>query len=163
EGYETIPATVLQGYTVMTGEIFDQLAEGEAPTHIFVQGGVGALAAAVCAHFWLRTDGNRPRIIVVEPEGAACLYASAVVGEVRSAQGVVHSVMAGLECGEPSPLAWGVLAQGAHFFVTIPDESAPHSMRLLATSPFRDRPIVAGESAVAGLAAFLCITSDRRA
>ena len=162
EGYETTPALVMQGYSVMTGEILEQLPAGTAPTHVFVQGGVGGLAATVCAHFAQHWGGRRPKIVVVEPEGAACLYASALAGKPTPAPGEVQTIMAGLSCKEPSALAWTVLEQGADFFLTISDEVVADCMKLLAASPYGDRPIVAGETAVAGLAGFLCVSGDGR-
>jgi diaminopropionate ammonia-lyase len=158
--YVEIPKLVLQGYSVMTGELINQLGDAARPTHVFVQGGVGGLAAAVCEHFSLQWGEQRPRIIVIEPEGAACLYASAVMGKPSKVSGEVHSIMAGLCCGEPSPLAWEILEHSVDCFVTLPDDAVPDCMRLLATSRFGDQPIVAGESGVAGLAGLLCVVGN---
>jgi diaminopropionate ammonia-lyase len=155
EGYEKIPATVMQGYTVMTGEVLNELAVGRAPTHVIVQAGVGGLAAAVHAHFCNVWGSRRPRLIVVEPSGAAGLFASALAGKPASIGREAHTIMAGLECNEVSSLAWRLLVEGADFFMTVPDSVVPDCMRLLASSPYGDLPIVAGESAVAGLAALL--------
>jgi len=156
EGYEDIPKLVMQGYSVMTGEVIDKLADEPTPTHVFVQGGVGGLAAEVCEHFWLKWRARTPRIIVVEPEGASCLYTSAMAGNPSPAKGEVHSIMAGLSCGEPSLLAWRVLERHVEFFAKLTDDVVAESMKLLATSRFGDQPIVAGESAIAGLAGLLC-------
>jgi diaminopropionate ammonia-lyase len=156
EGYEEIPATIMAGYTVMVFEAAEQL--GPPPTHVFVQGGVGGLAAAVCAHYWLRCGAMRPRFIVVEPEGAACLMSSARAGRPTRPEGEIHTIMACLECGEASPLAWQMLDKGANFFMTIPDSAAPKTMRLLAKSG-----IIAGESGVAGLAGLLAAVQNPQA
>ena len=158
EGYEEIPATVMEGYSVMAGEAAEQVEQ--IPTHVFVQAGVGGLAAAVCSHFRDRWDAARPRFVVVEPEGAAAHFASARAGRLQRAPGEVHTVMAGLECGEVSPIAWRVLDRGADFFVTVPDSVVPGCLRLLARSPHGDAPVFAGESAVAGLAALLEVGRD---
>jgi diaminopropionate ammonia-lyase len=159
-GYEDTPAIVMQGYTVMTSEVIERLGDTTIPTHVFVQAGVGGLAGSICAHFQRSWGVRRPRFIVVEPERAACLYASALAGNLTPAQVEVHTIMAGLDCGEPSLLAWRILSVGADFFVTVPDNVAPDCMKLLARPSYGDQPIVAGESAVAGLAAFLCIAGD---
>ena len=156
EGYEEIPATIMAGYTVMVFEAAEQL--GPPPTHVFVQGGVGGLAAAACAHYWLRCGAARPRFIVVEPEGAACLMSSARAGRPTRPAGEIHTIMACLECGEVSPVAWQVLDKGANFFMTIPDDAAPATMRRLAQSG-----IIAGESGVAGLAGVLAAVQDPQA
>ena len=160
EGYEKIPAVVMQGYTVMASEIVDQLALLKRPTHVFVQVGVGGLAAAVYAYFCHLWRTRRPRFIVVEPSGAAGLFESALAGKRVSMDGEAHTIMAGLESNEVSPLAWNLLVDGADFFMTIPDSVVPDCMRLLASSPYGDPPIVAGESAVAGLAGLLYLLDN---
>ncbi|SPK70109.1 Diaminopropionate ammonia-lyase (plasmid) [Cupriavidus taiwanensis] len=160
EGYMEVPKDVMQGYAVMADEALRQLPDGQLPTHVFLQGGVGGLAAAVCAHFWEVLGDKRPRFIVVEPEKAACLYESARAGKPVAVHGDLDTVMAGLACGEVSLLAWEVLHPGAHAFLTIDDASALESVRLLADGAYGDAPIVAGESAVAGLAGCLGAMAD---
>jgi diaminopropionate ammonia-lyase len=156
ESDETAPRNVTQGYTVMVEEALDQLG-GVPPTHVFVQGGVGALAAAVCGHLWERFGLAAAKVVVVEPEAAACFFVSAEEGRATSARGPVHSVMAGLNCGTASPQAWRVLEHGAFAFMTVPDAVAAPTMRLLADG---DPPVVAGESAIAGLAGVLLARQD---
>ena len=160
-GYLDIPCNVMQGYTVMVGEV---LAEIEAlraarPTHIFIQGGVGGLAAAVLSVFWERYGADRPTLVVVEPEQAACLHASAKAGERVAVTGALDTIMAGLACGEVSLAAWNILSPGANAFMMVPDESAVFAMRLLASGE-ADARIVSGESGVGGLAGLL-IAADR--
>lgn len=151
-GYQDIPRDVMQGYSVMVSEALAQIPE--APTHVFVQGGVGGLAAAVLAHLWER-DAERPFFVVVEPEQAACLYRSAQAGRPVSVDGDLDTIMAGLACGEVSLIAWDILSAGANAFMTITDTHAADLMRRLATPTGTDAAIVAGESAVAGLAGAL--------
>jgi len=155
DGYEQVPGWVMQGYTMMSSEVMEQLGPDAPPTHVFVQGGCGGLAAAVCAHFESVWRARAPRFIVVEPLGAACLYASAVAGEPTALHEESHTIMAGLDCGHVSALAWKILFHGADFFMMIPDSTVPDCLRLLAFPPFGDAPIVSGESAIAGLAALL--------
>jgi diaminopropionate ammonia-lyase len=144
----------MQGYAVMAMEAQDQ---GSAPTHVFVQGGVGGLAAAVLSWLWETLGPERPVLVVVEPEVAACLYASAEAGVLKSVRGDLDTIMAGLACGEPSVLAWRILGSGADAFMTIPDEPAAQAMRDLA-----EIGIVGGESGVAGFAAFRLAARDPR-
>lgn len=162
-GYMDIPRDVMQGYTVMVEEAIRQLPAGERPTHVFVQGGVGALPAAVCGHLWETWGRQRPRFVSVEPHGADCLYRSAVAGRPTAAEGDLETVMAGLACGEPSLLAWTILEHGADDFMTIDDAAAIGTMRLLAGGRAGDGPVVAGETGVAGLAALLCAAGDAEA
>ncbi|PVZ70487.1 diaminopropionate ammonia-lyase [Pelagibaculum spongiae] len=152
EGYMEIPKDVALGYTVMLDEIVTQL-EGEIPTHIFVQGGVGGLASAVCGYFWDLWGAKRPRCVIVEPELANCLQESAKKGEMVTVEGDLQTLMAGLACGEVSVLAWDILATGGDDYMTVSEDAVPETMRLLAEGYKGDAEIEAGESAVAGLAA----------
>ena len=148
-GYTEVPRDVMQGYRLMADEAADQI--GEAPTHVFIQGGVGGVAAAVSVQMRARF-GAGVKLIVAEPDKADCLLASAEAGEPVTVPGDLDTLMAGLACGEPSLLAWQELERGAFAFMSVSDESAVACMKLLA----RQTPaIVAGESAVAGLAALL--------
>ncbi|MBL6454347.1 diaminopropionate ammonia-lyase [Belnapia sp. T6] len=149
-GYTEVPRDVMQGYRLMAEEAADSIPA--PPTHVFIQGGVGGLAAAVSVQMRARYGLDGPRLVVVEPERAACLMASAEAGEAVSVEGELDTIMAGLACGEPSLLAWQELERASFAFMAIPDASAIDCMRLLA----RRRPrVVAGESAVAGLAGLL--------
>ncbi|MBA2920579.1 diaminopropionate ammonia-lyase [Sphingomonas sp. MAH-20] len=147
--YRAIPCQIMQGYTVLARELLDC---GVRPTHVFVQGGVGGLAAAMAAHFWEEFGPKRPRLVVVEPENAACLARSAAAGRPVVVKGALDTIMAGLACGEVSEVAWEILDAAADHFVTLPDQAAIEGMRLLALN---DPVVVAGESATAGLAACL--------
>lgn len=161
-GYEALPRTVMQGYTVMLIEVLRQLAAAGAPplTHVFVQGGVGGLAAAVCAHLWEAMGTAAPISTVVEPERADCLFQSALAGRPTPASGDLTTVMAGLSCGEVSTEAWRVLSRSARFFMTIDDTMAIEAMRVLARGDGSEESIIAGESATAGLAALLAVAAD---
>jgi diaminopropionate ammonia-lyase len=163
EGCSDAPRDVMQGYSLMIDEALSQCSV--VPSHVFVQGGVGGLAAGACSHLWERLGDERPRLVVVEPEKADCLLRSAVAGRPTPAQGPLDTIMGGLACGEVSPLAWRILEPGADAFATIGDDCAADCMRLLAEGRFRDDPVVAGESAVAGLAGLLlaCADADARA
>jgi len=157
-GYMDVPRDVMQGYQLMVHEAVSALPQW--PTHVFVQAGVGGFAATVCAYFWERNPEQRPVFVVVEPERADCLLQSARAGEVVAVKGELDTLMAGLACGEVSLLAWQVLASGANAFCTIPEAAAVETMRLLASPQPSDPSIVAGESAVAGLAALLLMAQN---
>jgi diaminopropionate ammonia-lyase len=158
EGYTDVPRDVMQGYSLMVEEALRQTSA--VPSHVFVQGGVGGLAAGVCSYLWERYGAARPYFVIVEPEKADCFYRSAVAGRPTPAEGALDTIMAGLACGEVSPLAWRILETGADAFMTIDDEAAVDCMRLLAAGRFGDDPVVAGESAVAGLAGLLVASAD---
>lgn len=160
-GYHEIPLTVMQGYTCMVAEVLDDL--DKAPTHVFVQAGVGGLAAAVAAHLHLRlAQSSQPRIIVVEPDRAACLLASLKAGRPVKVAHEQSTVMAMLECFEPSLVAWDILSRTAHAFMTVGEDDAIEAMRRLAFPLGLDPAIVAGESGGVGLAGLLRACSTDR-
>ena len=153
EGYSEPPRDVMAGYGVMTFEACKALTQ--APTHVFLQGGVGGLAASVAAALRQYWGDQAPRVVVVEPELAACLYQSARAGQATTVAIAEETIMAGLSCGEPSEMAWEILAEEAVDFLTIPDSIVAPTVRLLARPEGNDLTIEAGESAVAGLAALI--------
>ena len=161
EGYTEIPKLVSLGYTVMLRETIEQL-QGQIPTHVFLQGGVGGLAATVCAYFWQFWAKQRPRIIIVEPINANCLQKSAQAGAPVIVTGDLDTMMAGLACGEVSLIAWQILEVGCDDFVTMDDSSIGTCMKLLAKGDYGDPKIVAGESAVAGLAATIGLSQSEK-
>lgn len=148
-GYTEIPREVMQGYRLMAEEAL--AAMPAPPTHIFIQGGVGGVAAAVA----VQARGIGARLVVVEPDRAACLLASAEAGAPVAVGGPLDTIMAGLACGEPSLLAWQELDRSADAFMAIPDQAALDAMRWLAA-----RGVVSGESGAAGLAALMLAAAD---
>jgi diaminopropionate ammonia-lyase len=153
-GYERIPGLVMQGYTTIAREALARLAA--PPTHVFVQAGVGGIAAAIAGHLALVLGDRRPVFTVVDPARAACLYESARAGHpVKVAHGE-PTVMAMLECHEPSLVAWRVLSRAADAFMTVDEADAIAVMNLLARPVAGDPAIVAGESGGVGLAGLIC-------
>lgn len=167
EGYETVPRDVMQGYGTICAELIEQTtgdANAASPfTHVLLQGGVGGLAAGISSYLWEIYQEQRPILIMVEPHQADCLYQSAIQGQASKATGSVDSVMAGLACGETSPLAWRFLETSIDFFMTISDEDAVTAMQRLARGSERDIALVAGESGVAGLAALQWLANQPQA
>jgi diaminopropionate ammonia-lyase len=129
-GYTEVPRDVMQGYRLMADEAADQWT-GAPPTHVFIQAGVGGAAAAVSVQMRARFT-PAPLLVVVEPDDAACLLASARAGVPTVVHGDLETIMAGLACGEPSLLAWQELERAAFAFMSIPDEAAIACLRWLA-------------------------------
>lgn len=152
------PGTGKQGYTALLSEALRQLPE--RPTHVFIQSGVGGIAAAVAGRFSVLLGHDRPFFTVVDPSRAACLYESARAGHSVKVAHAQSTVMAMLECCEPSLIAWRVLSRAAGAFMTADDEDAIGAMKRLANPTESDLAVVAGESAGAGLAALLKAASD---
>ncbi len=162
-GYTEIPKDVMQGYELMAGEVMEQFGGTKPVTHIFLQTGVGGMAAAVTAHYWRRLGRERPKVVLADPKRSACWLESLRAGGPTPVHGDLDTIMAGLACGEVSVLAWEILKTGADAVIAIDDEVAVDCMRLLAEGRFGDRPLVAGESAVAGLGALLAVAADPKA
>jgi len=164
EGYEEIPTWIMQGYTTIVSEAQEQFsAQGVLyPTHIFVQAGVGALAGAVIGHYHALLGDKSPVCIVVEPEEAACLYQSMKIADnnPHNFPGDLNTIMAGLACGDPSPIAWQVLAESADMFISVPDYIAAEGMRMYAVPLKGDPFIVSGESGAVTLATLKHVMLD---
>jgi diaminopropionate ammonia-lyase len=148
QGYEQIPTWIMQGYLTIAAEAEEQLG-GAVPTHIFVQCGVGSLAAAMQAFLVERCGVDRgPFFTVVEPTHAACFYHSLLQenGRPAAVTGDLDTIMAGLACGKPSVLAWEILKNHAGAFIACGDSIAIKGMQTLG-SPLRgDERIISGES-----------------
>ncbi|MGY0399504.1 MAG: diaminopropionate ammonia-lyase [Ostreibacterium sp.] len=157
EGYTQIPKDVMQGYTVMVDEALKQMKE--KPTHIFLQGGVGGMAAAVVSFLHETFGKESPIFVMIEPTNADCLLQSAKNEEPTIVHGDLDTVMAGLACGEVSLLAWEILEHTTKAFLSIPDEPIQEVMKYLANL---EEPVVSGESAVAGLAGFMIAQLDEK-
>lgn len=164
-GYEKTPAVVGQGYTILADEALRQIEDmGEtAPTHVFLQAGVGGFAGSIAGHLADRLGAAKPTIITVEPDRAACVFATAKAGRLASVVPTEPTVMAMLECYTPSLIAWRLLEKTADAFMTVSEDDAKQAMRALAFPKAGDTPIVAGESGAAGLAGLLALGRDKEA
>lgn len=150
DGYEEIPAWIMQGYGTMSMEAAEQLkaAGCDAPTHIFVQAGVGSLAGSVQGYFANLFPNNCPTTIIVEAQAADCIYRSATEkdGKIRFVEGDLQTIMAGLACGEPNTISWDILKNNSSFFVSCPDWVSAKGMRMLGAPIKGDPQVVSGES-----------------
>ncbi|MCG7393395.1 diaminopropionate ammonia-lyase [Microvirga sp. ACRRW] len=154
QGYEDIPSLVMHGYGVMIEEAITQWGD-EPPTHVFVQVGVGGLAAAVLQGLWRRWANTGVRFVCVEPAAADCFFQSVEQGSSVKIEGELATMMVCLACGEMSSRAWEVLSAGATDAIRIDDMAAAQAMRLLAGDGVERTPVIAGESGAAGLAALV--------
>lgn len=149
EGYEEIPTWIMQGYMTLALEALEQLrAQGSLPTHCFLQAGVGSFAGAVTGYLSAALGKDAPKFIIVEPHRANCIYKSAVAadGKPHTVGGDLTTLMAGLACGEPNTISWGILRDYVTAYISCPDYVAANGMRILAAPLKEDKPIVSGES-----------------
>jgi diaminopropionate ammonia-lyase len=147
EGYEEIPLWIMQGYMTMCKEALEQMvAKRVASTHVFVQAGVGALAAAVVACISNKYRYNPPRFIIMEPNNAACVFASAAAGDGQphSVGGDHATIMAGLACGEVNSIGWPILRDRPSCYVRCDNYVAANGIRILSNPVGNDSPIEAG-------------------
>jgi diaminopropionate ammonia-lyase len=154
-GQADTPRNVMHGYRVIVDEVVRQWGAAPAPTHIFIQTGVGGIAAAFCSHLWEVWGTARPRFVVVESRHADCMLQSARAGKPVLIEGELKTRLYGLASGKPSTLAWEILAAGADDFVSIDDAASLLAMRVLASPQLGDPPVIAGEAGAAGLGALM--------
>lgn len=148
EGIEEAPLWCMQGYLTMIDEAVEQL-RGEKPTHVFLQAGAGSMSGAVVGYLASRFGEELPIITIVEPNKADCVYRSARAGKPSIVTGEMHTIMAGLACGEPCAIAWEILRDYADNFVSMPDWVAAKGMRVLGNPLGEDPRVVSGESGAA--------------
>ena len=167
DGYERIPELIMKGYLTMALEAYEELeASGMGrktrPTHIFLQAGVGSMAAAVAAFFLNVYREQPPAIVIVEPKKADCFFRSIRKGERKpvAVTGKMDTMMAGLACGEPSALAWPILRDHAYAFISCDDCYAADGMRLLGKPLPGDKRIVSGESGAVSLGVLSALMTD---
>ena len=150
EGYTEIPTWIMQGYGTMAMEANEQLKSDScsAPTHIFIQAGVGSLAGAVQGYFANVYPETPPTVIVVESNMADCIFRSAKAndGAVRIVSDDMQTIMAGLACGEPNTIAWDILKNNSSHFISCSDHVSAKGMRILAVPLKGDPKVTSGES-----------------
>lgn len=154
DGYEKIPKWIMQGYCTMALEADKQMKQlNEKPTHIFLQAGVGSMAASVLGYFANVYGDERPIAVIVEPEKANCVFRSAKAndGKRRFVTDDMDTIMAGLACGEPSKTGWPVLRDYADGFISCSDTLTANCMRVLSSPLGNDPRIISGESGAAGV------------
>lgn len=159
-GYEQIPRWIQAGYLTMFEEIHADASHNVDV--VIVQAGVGALAAAAAWYYNRTYPMPRPKLVSVEPLTADCCMQSiqTMSGEPITIEGDPSSIMAGLNCGTPSPVAWPFVKQGFDLFMTITDDAGREAMRTYYLPDGNDPRITSGESGAAGLAALTTLVND---
>lgn len=149
DGYEEIPKWIMQGYITFAYESYlDMKKEGNLPTHIFLQAGVGSLASAIIGFFMNLMADNPPTIVLVEPNKVDPFYRTVAAndGSIHIVEGELDSIMAGLCCGEPATVAWDIISKYVKFFISVDDSYAASGMRILGNPLGDDRRVISGES-----------------
>lgn len=162
KGYEDIPEWIMQGYMTMAFESYEDLKQKNLkPSHVFLQAGVGSLAAAVTGFFSNIYKDEKPIITIVEPKNANCIFRSIEENKRICVDGDMQTIMAGLACGEPNTVGLKVLMSYAENFISVYDEIAAHGMRVLNAPLSGDVRIISGESGAAPFGAVMKILEEK--
>ncbi len=147
DGYEQIPKWIMEGYLTLILEAQEQMC-GKAPTHVFLQAGVGSMAGGIESYLLNHFRSSKPMITIVEPTEASCIYQSVLAGDGKphTVPGNPVTIMAGLNCGTPCSIVWPVLRDETSCFCTCRDVVTEIGMRAYASPVGADRPIISGES-----------------
>lgn len=163
-GYEKIPTWIMQGYATLMDETLEKIKKDQwkKPTHVFLQAGVGSFASSMLGYLVASLGPDYPRTVIVEPNEAACIYKSALAadGYPHAVGGDMPTIMAGLACGEPSIVSWGILRDYADAYVSCSDDYAALGMRILGQPVGEDARIVSGESGAVGMGFLYGLTKE---
>ncbi len=157
--YMLVPTLNMAGYTVMMKEIIDQI-KNENITHVFLQAGVGGMAGAMIAGA-ARYLKNIPKMIIVEPDSAACVMESIKTGKIEKINITRESIMGGMSCSEPSLVPWKILKSSVNSCISLPDDDIGKAMKLFANKSFGEDKIVAGENSVPGVISLIASCNDQ--
>jgi len=159
EGYKEIPKMIMAGYTIMIKEIINQI-NNDKITHVFLQAGVGGMAAAMIAGFAKYTN-NIPRFIIVEPENANCVFKSIENNQPTTVNIIKETIMGGMSCGDVSTVAWEILKDSTNNCLTISDDAISTVVAMLAEAKLSNERIIAGECAVPGIIALISLFKNK--
>ena len=149
----------MAGYTIMIKEIMDQNKK-DPFTHVFLQAGVGGMAAAMIAGF-AKYSNNIPKFIIVEPENANCVFKSLENNKATSVDIINETIMGGMSCGDVSTVAWEILKDSSNYSLTITDDEISMVVAMLAKAKLSDEKIIAGECAVPGIIALIGLFKNK--
>ena len=159
ENYMDVPKYIMAGYSVMIKEIIDELNDQKI-THVFLQAGVGGMAAAAIAGF-AKFSKNIPRFIIVEPKDAECVLESIKNSKPTSIDIKKESIMGGMSCGDVSAVAWEILKNSANYCLSISDEGISSTVALLTNKDLSKNKIIAGECGVPGIISLISLMKEK--
>ncbi|MCB2362523.1 diaminopropionate ammonia-lyase [Clostridium estertheticum] len=163
EGYTDIPTWIMQGYATLIDEAIEQIKEeGDILTHVFLQAGVGSFAGSIQGYLAAEFGADRPITTIVEPNEAACIFNSIKEkdGKPHAVTGYMPTIMAGLACGEPNIVSFGILRDYADMYISCPDYVSARGMRMLGNPLKGDPKVISGESGAVCLGMVSLILGD---
>ena len=158
QDYKLVPKLTMAGYSVMMKEISEQI-NNQQISHVILQAGVGGMAAAMVAGIARYLD-HIPKIIIVEPESAACVLESIKVGKIEKISIKKESLMGGMSCDEVSLVPWQILKNSVSHCVTVSDDYISKTVKFLANSEFSDEKIIGGECSTPGIISLVGLCND---
>ena len=160
-GYMDVPKFIMLGYSSLFREMEETLNRSPKADIdlVILPAGVGGLAAAGTSYYVRRYGEHRPKLVCVEPMASDCFLESIRFGngEPLPTKGDQQSIMAGLNCGIPSPVAWPIVRDGMDAFLAISDQYAEEAMRL-----YHRHDVISGESGASGLAGLVALLNDKK-
>ena len=156
--YELVPKLTMAGYAVMMKEISDQI-NNQLISHVILQAGVGGMAAAMVAGI-ARYLNHIPKIIIVEPESAACVLESIKTGKIEKITVEKESLMGGMSCDKVSLIPWQILKNSVNHCVTVSDDYISKTVKFLANSEFSKEKIIGGECSTPGIISLIALCND---
>ena len=157
QNYKLIPALTMAGYSVMIKEISKQT--NQYITHIFLQAGVGGMAAGVVAGV-AKYFKRIPKIIIVEPDRADCVLKSIKNNKMTKIRIKKESIMGGMSCNEMSLLPWLILKKTANYCISISDTKVAKMIALLADKKLSNKSIIGGECSAPGIISLICACNE---
>ena len=158
--YKYIPQLTMAGYSIMIKEISKQT--NHYITHIFVQAGVGGLAAGVVAGV-AKYFKRIPKIIVVEPDRADCVLQSVKANKLKKIKIKKESIMGGMSCNEMSLIPWQILKKTSNYCVSISDKNVSKTIAMLKDKKLSKTSIIGGECATPGIIALVALSNNIKA
>jgi len=160
QNYKTTPQLIMAGYTLMIKEIKEQI-DIEKITHVFLQAGVGGMAAAVIAGF-AKFSKNIPQFIIVEPETADCVFQSIKNKKSTIVDIKKESLMGGMSCESVSTIAWEILKNSCNYCLTVSDEFIAPMIAMLNRKKISSEKIISGECGVPGVISLKGVLSNEK-
>ena len=157
KNYSYVPLLTMAGYSIMIKEISKQTTH--YITHIFLQAGVGGMAAGVVAGV-AKYFKRIPKIIIVEPDGADCVLQSIKSKSLKKIKIKKESIMGGMSCNEMSLIPWHVLKKASDCCVTVNDSKVPKTIAMLKDKKLSKRPIIGGECATPGIISLISLCNN---
>ena len=159
KNYNYVPLLTMAGYSIMIKEISKQTTH--YITHIFLQAGVGGMAAGVVAGV-AKYFKRIPKIIIVEPDGADCVLQSIKNKELKKIIIKKESIMGGMSCNEMSLIPWHVLKKASDCCVTVSDSKVSKTVAMLKDKKLSKTSIIGGECATPGIISLISICNNTK-